>query len=666
MLRFGVDYYPEQWPQDRWDTDVRLMAEAGFNVVRLAEFAWSKLEPEEGVFDFEWLDRSIALFQEKQIGVVLGTPTAAFPAWLAHKYPEVLRVREDGLRVGYGSRREYCPNNPDYRQFARRITTAMATHFAANPGVIGWQIDNEFGDRCYCPVCREAFQGWLKQRYHTLAELNDRWGTVFWSHTYSDWAHIPLPLATIGSVQNPAHALDYRRFISDSYVSFQQEQVDILRANCPRHFITHDMMGFDYEGLNYYDLAKPLDFVSWNNYPISFWHLLPYTPSLPALAHDTMRGLKRKNFWVMEQQAGPSGWDKISPTPRPGMLRLWAYQSLAHGADGLIFFRWRTARVGGEQFWHGLLEHDGRASRRYAEIKQMGSELGQVADLIAAAEFRSQVAILHSYDSRFAFQVQGNKDTFSYGRHLSHLYTALWEQGINLDVLSPDADLSGYRLVIAPALYLLGEAEAANLSAFVRSGGVLLVTARSGVKDINNALVDRPFPGLLAEVCGVIVEEYDAILAGSPQAVRFESAGLNGQTVMVDTWCDILQPEGSQVVARYVESYYAGKAAVTRHRFGKGQAVYLGAFGQPDFYEKIIRWLLEECGIRPLLEKSTGVEVTERTQGDRIIRFVLNHDDKTGWVYLPSVHRDLLTNELVSGKIQVGANDILLLSSPVG
>ena len=243
----------------------------------------------------------------------------------------------------------------------------MAEHYAANPAVIGWQTDNEFGDRCYCPVCRAGFQNWLKECYGTLNELNERFGTIFWSQTYSEWSQIPLPSTISGAPPNPSLELDFKRFVSDTYVSFQQDQIEILRSKCPQHFITHDMMGFEYDGLDYFELAKPLDFVSWNNYPFSYWHKWAYTPASPALGHAAMRGLKNKNFWVMEQQAGPTGWQTLSSTPRPGALRRWAYQSIAHGADGVVFFRWRTARFGAEQYWHGLLDHDGRAGRRVEE-----------------------------------------------------------------------------------------------------------------------------------------------------------------------------------------------------------------------------------------------------------------------------------------------------------
>ncbi|MGD9048915.1 MAG: beta-galactosidase, partial [Anaerolineae bacterium] len=324
MFYFGVDYYPEHWPEKRWLEDARLMAEAGLNVARLAEFAWSRIEPREGEYDFDWLDHAILILADRGIRVILGTPTASPPPWLMARLPDAFRVREDGQRVTFGNRREYCPNNPDYQEHSRRIVTRMAEHYAGHPAVIGWQIDNEFGDRCYCPVCATAFQGWLRQRYGTLDELNERWGTIFWSHVYTDWAQIPVPLTT-GGAPNPGLALDFSRFMSDSYVAYQQMQIDILRERCQpsgaarRQVISHNLMGFKYDLINYFDLARSLDIVAWDNYQRMQWGMHAMVdPSYGALAADTMRGLRGQNFWVMEQQAGSGGWEVISVPPRPG------------------------------------------------------------------------------------------------------------------------------------------------------------------------------------------------------------------------------------------------------------------------------------------------------------------------------------------------------------
>ena len=663
MIRFGVDYYPEHWPEERWAIDAQLMLEAGMNVVRLGEFAWVKLEPQERIFDFDWLDRAIEIFHQKGLAVVLGTPTASPPVWLVQKTPEILRAKEDGSRVSFGTRRINCPSHPVYRERSRSITAAMAEHYAANPAVIGWQTDNEFGDRCFCPVCRAGFQNWLKECYGTLNELNERFGTIFWSQTYSEWSQIPLPSTISGAPPNPSLALDFRRFVSDTYVSFQQEQIEILRSKCPQHFITHDMMGFEYDGLDYFELAKPLDFVSWNNYPFGFWHKWIHTPASPALGHAAMRGLKNKNFWVMEQQAGPTGWQTLSSTPRPGVLRLWAYQSIAHGAEGIVFFRWRTARFGAEQYWHGLLDHDGRAGRRYDEIKQMGAELMHFGAEISGTEVRSRVAILQSYDSRFAFQVQANSDDFSYEKHIAQIYTALWGRNISADVVSATAELSKYEIVIAPALHVLTEEIAANLNSYVSSGGTLVVTPRTGVKNIDNVVVNQPFPGLLSAVCGVSVDEYDALTPDLSQSIVFDVGELAGQTLPVQIWCDILTPNGAEVLASYVKDYYTGKPAITRNQLGLGHAIYLGTFGDAAFYDAFFGWLLREKGLVCELTTPAGVEVCERWKGERVFRFILNHTDAPQLIHLPVGYRNLLNDKPVSGTIELATIDMLILES---
>ena len=664
MFRFGVDYYPEHWPEERWTTDAQLMAEAGFNVVRLAEFAWSKMEPAEGKFDFEWLDRAIDILHSQNISIILGTPTASPPPWLMKKSPELFRVREDGMRLTFGNRREYCPNHPLYHQFTDRIVNQMADRYANHPGVIGWQIDNEFGDRCYCPLCTEKFQTWLRSHYEALDELNQKWGTVFWSHVYNDWTEIPVPLATGGS-PNPGLALDYYRFCSDSYVAYQQMQIDILRAKCRNHFITHNFMGFNYDRLNYFDLARNLDFVTWDIYPRMQWTLEQgVNPSANALGHDTMRGLKSKNFWVMEQQAGPGGWEVLSVTPRPGELRLWAYQSIAHGADGIIFFRWRTARFGTEQYWHGLLDHDGSPSRRYEEVKRMGTEIKQIGKDILGSQVKSSIAMILSYDSRFAFQIQPNNPRFSYPDHFHQIYRAFHRQHASMDIVAPNADLSSYKIVIAPALHLLTPEIAENLKRYVRTGGTLVLTQRTGVKDESNTVIDQRLPGLLAESCGVEVEEYDSLSSQMQNGIEFVLPELAGHApVPVGVLCDILKPTSATVVARYTQDYYAGKPAITLNQFGTGRVVYVGAVGDSQLYDVLAKWLLGFTASQENFTVPSGVEVAQRVQGNKSFYFILNHNDSPQTIHAASPFRNLLNHTERNENIEVAPHDVLILVS---
>ena len=664
VFYFGVDYYPEQWPENRWSEDARLMKEAGFNIVRLAEFAWSRLEPKEGLFDFDWLDHVLEVLHEQGIVAVLGTPTASPPPWLMSQHPELFRVRDDGLQVSFGNRREYCPNHPLYHQYSRRIVSVMAEHFNSYPSVIGWQIDNEFGERCYCPVCQARFQEWLQNRYGTLEKLNTCWGTVFWSHVYTDWTEVPVPLTT-GGAPNPGLGLDFRRFVSDAYLAYQQMQVDILRKTCPKHFVTHNFMGFGYEGLNYYDLARTLDIVSWDNYPLGFWQkdLTVVDPSVLALSHDAMRGLKQQNFWIMEQQAGPSGWETVSPNPHPGELRLWAYQSIAHGADGVVFFRWRTARFGTEQYWHGLLDHNGQLSRRYNEIKGMGAELCKIGDSILGTSVKAQVAIIQSYDSRFAFQVQPNHHHFHYSDHITHLYQTLFRKNITVDVVAPETDLSGYKMVIAPALHILTESIASGLARYVREGGTLVVTPRTGVKDDSNAVVNQSLPGLLAEVCGVTVAECDSLIAGTSQSIRFNVPGLNNlDPLEARIWVDILAPAGAEVLAHYTDDYYAGRPAVTLNKHGKGQAIYVGTFGGTALYQALFGWLVERLTITSVSTALEGVEVAERWQGNRRLMFFLNHTTVAQTISLPAGYVNILEKKTLGRQVTMAPYDVIILS----
>jgi beta-galactosidase len=665
MLTFGVDYYPEQWPEERWPEDVRLMKEAGFNLARLAEFAWSKLEPEENRFQFEWLDLAIDLLAEHGISIILGTPTASPPAWVISRLPDLCRVRADGMRVTYGNRREYCPNHSGYRELARRIVCRMAEHYAGHPAVTGWQIDNEFGERCYCPRCQAAFQTWLKERYGRLDELNRCWGTVFWSHEYTNWDQIPLPLDTGGS-PNPGLALDFARFTSDTYVTFQREQVEILRQIQPGWEITHNFMGFGYDQINYFDLAKDLDHVSLDLYPRTQWSLPEdVDPSWLALAHDTMRGLKGKNYWMMEQQAGPGGWEIVSASPQPGELRLWAYQAIAHGADAVVFFRWRTARVGTEQYWHGLLDHSGRTTRRYEEIRRMGQEIQQIGDLLAGAQVKSQVALVLSYDSRFAFQVQANHPEFSYGAHFHELYHAFQTRHIPVDIVPPEANLDSYRLVVAPALHVLPEELAGKLAHFVEDGGVLLATPRTGVKDCSNRVVESPLPGLLREICGVEVEEYVSLPSGVRNRITYCHPALKSLPERgVRIWCDILSPRGALTVARYEEDFFAGKPALTLNHSGKGWAAYLGVYGEQELYNDLAGWLLELARIPAArLTTSKEVEVTERWQGGQRLLFLLNHSGQEQIVSLDGKYANLLDAAQTMGSyVKIPAYEVLILT----
>jgi beta-galactosidase len=659
-MYYGADYYPEHWPEERWPEDARLMREAGFNVARMAEFAWTKMEPREAEFDFGWLDRAIALLGEQGISTVLGTPTASPPAWVMRAYPECFLVREDGQRLTYGHRRNTCPTSPIYRQYSARIVTVMAEHYADNAHVIGWQIDNEFGDRCYCEACQRAFQEWLKSKYGSLEALNAAWGTVFWSHIYTAWQEIPLPWAT-SYTHNPSLALDYRRFVSDTYVDYQKLQVDILRRLNPDRFITHNLMGFRYPKLNYFHLAEDLDVVSWDNYPR--YRGQPDLASR-ALSHDTMRGLKGSNFWVMEEQSGPTGNVEVHSAPRPGEIAYWAWQAVAHGADGIVYFRWRTCRFGSEEYWHGILDHDGAPRRRYREVAQLGAALQRMGTQIDSSHSQATAALLLSYDSRFALQNQPQNPGFNYEAIFASYYRALWNRHIPMDIIPPDADLSRYMLVIAPALYILDDATAARLRDYAAGGGTLVTTCRSGVMDAHNVVVNQALPGLLASLCGIEVEEYDSRDPGDTLSLVAADL-LGGGSFVACTWADVLEPNGAEVLARYGAhsgaDYYAGRAAVTAHAFGRGQAIYVGTVPDDAFLDQLTGWLCKGRGIAAPLDVPQGIEVTVRDSGDARFLFLLNGTAEEQRVNVGSGGRDLAGGEAISGEMALDPLQVLIL-----
>jgi beta-galactosidase len=569
-------------------------------------------------------------------------------------------MNQEGRRLTYGLRREYCPNNLLYHQHTEQIVRKMAAHYANNPAVIGWQIDNEFGDLCYCETCRSTFHQWLQQKYSTLEKLNERWGTVFWSHIYTEWSQIPAPLNTARS-HNPGLALDYKRFMSDTYRAYQKKQIDILRQHSKDQFITHNLMGFGYNQLDYYDNAANLDFVSWDNYIRMQWNpQAKVDPSRAALSADTMRGLKKRNFWVMEQQSGGGGWEMVAVPPKPGELRLWTYQSIAHGADGILYFRWRTCRSGTEQNWQGILEHHGIPGRRYEEVAQVGRELKKIGDQLSGSQIKPQVAFMQSYDNRFAFQVQPNNPRFSYEGHFHDLYRGFYNANIPVEIISEMDDLAGYKIVIAPAMYVMPSETADNLAQFASRGGIVVFTARTGVKDEDNKVVNTKLPGLVAEMTGVEVEEYVSMPIDEDNEVQFGLPNLE-ETFSASVWADVLHPTTAKSIAWYMHDYFANQTAATMNHFGDGRVIYLGTFGDSSFYGAIARWVLEEANLLSLLVTPPGVEVAERWQNNQSLLFVLNHNKESQTITLPQDFTDLLTNSKICGKRTMNPYEVWIL-----
>ena len=635
-IYFGVDYYPEHWPRERWETDIRLMKEMGLDVVRLAEFSWSKLEPAEGEFNFGWLDEVIGLMAKSGIKCVLGTPSAAPPAWIIAQNPEIQPTDYHGRRRYFGGRHHDCQSNAVYREHIKRYVSAFAAHFGNNPNVIGWQIDNELGnshyDLCMCPSCEASFQDWLKNKYVDIETLNRKWGNVFWSQDYQDFGQIQAPKITVTG-QNPSAMLDWRRFCSDLIVDFHKFQSKILRAAAPGKFITHNYMGFA-DKVNYFDLAEDLEFVSHDQYPIGHFHPVHNILKADRLAAelDLMRATKNQSFWIMEQQSGVTGWEILGRAPRPGELGMWAMQCVAHGADAVVFFRWRTCTVGTEQYWHGILPHSGIPGRNYNELKSLIQKARPLMKEIQGSIPKTKVGIVFSYDQGYAINIQPHHPDMTYVDHLMKYYTALFNRNVPIDFVSDAADFGKYDLLIAPLQYIMPAWLENKYEEYVSKGGTLVMDMRAGVKDENNICrAEAPLPGkILGEVLGIEIHEYDCLRDTTAQ-VLWDGAGYE-----CEKWCDIIQLKSACALAVYDSEFYAGTPAVTFNRYGSGTAYYIGT--EPG--QKLAAKLAEELILRHKLDSfgntPLGVEIVHRAADKKDYIFVINHTNEQKRINIPS------------------------------
>jgi len=673
---FGADYYPDQTPEALWQQDASEMAAMGVTNVRIAEFAWALLEPEEGKFDFSWLQRALDLLHAHGIAVILGTPSAAPPPWLTQKHPEVLMVNDRGVTLSPGARRFTCPTNKTYRRLSLAIATEMARTFASTPGVIGWQIDNELtlddSPRCYCASCRQGFQQWLQGSYDTLRSLNQTWGTVFWSQTYTSFEQIPVPLPS-GAPPNPGLALDYDRYQSQANVTFLEEQLMMLRKLCPTHFVTTNNVSLT-DTINFRDLYRNLDFFSGDNYPGFFATMMSSSDSgisgspkmltpLIAFSHDYSRSIKDgKPFFIMEEQTGKAGQPTFSPQPEPGQLRLWSFQAIAHGAMGINYFRWDTADFGAEEYWHGLLNHDRSRSPGFEEVQRTIREMKSLGPDLLNASYVADLALCVDPNSGWAFVIQpGQPKLKTYLMNLIPWYGAIAAAHAGVDIVDATKDLSAYKVLFGPLMYVVSRQQAERIREFVQNGGTFIAGMRLGVKDEHSRIIEMPLPGLLGDVMGVTVQDYQPIYS-EKQRVRF-SGLLAGPDADCNIWADILNPGRADVLATYTGGAYAGKAAITSHTFGKGKAIYLGAHLEPAELARVLLMFMATNGIRSSFQVPRGVEVTRRRSGQRTIIYLLNHTAAPQTVSGIGNGKDLLTGSSYSGTVRLDRYGVSILQS---
>lgn len=659
-MKLGVCYYPEHWPPERWSVDAQQMRKAGISIIRVGEFAWTLMEPAPETYSWDWLDQAIETMTAEGHEVVLCTPTAAPPAWLIHTHPEILPVDEEGRRRRFGSRRHYCPNNPTFRTHTKRIVTALAERYGEHPHVLGWQIDNEFGcyfARCYCPVCVRDFQAWLKKKYQTLDALNEAWGTVFWSQTYNRWKQIEPPNLTVAE-PNPSHVLDYYRFSSDSWVAYQQLQIGTLRGTVSKdQFITHNIIG-SLTTLDYHDLARNLDFISWDSYPTGYAETEGqnlYSPSEipPRFAHDLgdpfitgffhalTHGLKQAPYWVMEHQTGAINWSVYNTGVRPGALRLWTWQAAASGAEAVVYFRWRASRFGLEQHHAGLRRHNGSADTGYADLLKIKPERQRLEDF-TALPLETSIGIILDYSTLWAIEMQPHRKGFAYLKHLFLFYRACKTLGIEPDIISPKVDLSRYKVLLVPSLFLIDEPMAKRLDDFAARGGTVLFSLRSGFKDINNLVTKQPLPGVLRTLVGAKIAHWHALPPKVKYSLQSEIPNLLPEATF---WAEALDPDArTKVLASYESMPFEGLAAITEKTHGKGKVLYAGIYPQISQAVSLMRYMLQIHKI-PALEIPAGLTVIRR--GERLL--AMNFTEKT------------LTFEAHGKSHRVDSRDLLVL-----
>jgi beta-galactosidase len=679
-IAFGGDYFPEQWSEDVWKEDIRLMKKANVNMVSVAVFAWSPLQPNEDTFCFDWLDRVMEMLWKNGIDVCLATSTAAQPNWLTKKHDDILFVKENGERVAPGSRQTYCINSPSYRKAVRRLVEGMALHYRDHPALKLWHVNNEYANKnsmCFCANCEKTFREWLKARYLTLDDLNEAWGTVYWSETYGDWDEIKTPRASAG-IRNGTKLMDYKRFLSEAFLSLYLEECRILRAITPHIPITTNFEA-DWSKFDHSLFKDELDIVSFNSYPnpcdsnATRW---------AALRYSMMRSLIGKPFMLMEQAPSQVDWYPINVNKRPGMMRLWSYQAIAHGSDSVMFFQWRASRKGAEKYHSGIVPHFGENSRIFKEACLLGNELRNLEDVVGST-VHSEVAVLLDNDSWWAVDNPygrgcksldneafwaSNCQPFpsvltSYFGELERYFYAVHAFNVPVDVIPAHYDLSKYKVVIAPVLHVLKPGFGESVDKFVRDGGTFVTTYLSGVVDDLLGVFLGGYLGPLRETLGILIEEYDPLPPDRKNTIEMKVRfpGFK-KRYGCSLWCDVVHATTARSLATFGEDYYAGTSCLTENSLGAGRAYYVATRPDDEFIRVFIGKVLTDVGIHtPQLP--TGIEFVRRSDGRRSFNFYLNHGNSAVEVPLPEgTHQDLLTGDVFENSMNIDKQDVRILT----
>lgn len=628
-MLLGVDYYPEQWDPALMDADMEAIREMGGNVIRIAEFSWHLMEPAEGQYDFSFFDHVVDKARKAGLRVILGTPTAAIPAWLAHRHPEILSQFENGQPRVFGGRHVCCYNSPELYAYSENIIRAMAGHFKGEPQVAAWQIDNEIGhegsDLCWCPRCREAFRRFLSEKFGgDIRRLNAAYGTAFWSQEYNSFDEIPLPAPTI-TTHNPALRLDWERFRSKSLCDFLDFQARLIRKIDPKAVIIHDFPGGGLDKhVDYAQAAKCLDVAAYNNYPVWGGQKNPLPPHEIAFGLDHIRGLKRRNFWITEAIMGAQGHDVTGCLPRPGQAKLWSWQGMAHGCESLLYFRYRGAVKGAEQFCYGIVDADNRRGRKFYEAQSFFQAAAPYAQALESP-IHSDVAIVYDYDSLASFRIQRQSLLLDCPGEMKKLYKAFYDRNVPTDVIPAEAGLSGYKVVLLPQLTVAKPEFREKAIRFVQQGGTLVLTCRCAVKDPdNNLFFGESLPVGYTGLAGVTVAETESLQ--EPDAFPVVGQGaFAGSAGHGGVFRDMLEVQDAEVLYRYGDPFYTEFAAVTRRREGAGMVYYLGCSLDEATTSGLMEVILADCRIEAT-PSPEGVEIVSRGGAEQKIRILMNHN----------------------------------------
>ena len=658
FILYGGDYNPEQWPESVWLEDAQLMQEAGVNMVSLAIFSWAKLEPHEGEFDFGWLDRIMDILHSHGIQINLATATAAPPPWLAKNYPDSLPMTRDGITLYPGSRQAYCPHSAAYKTLAARLVTKIAERYAQHPALVMWHINNEYGchvSESFTPAGTAAFRAWLQAKYESIERLNDAWGTAFWSQHYADWSEIHPP-RTAPTFVNPSQQLDWKRFSSNALLELMKMEADILRRITPDVPVVTNFMGF-FKPLDYWAWAEAEDVVSDDNYPDP---LDAHAHIGSAMRYDLMRSLRYGQPWLlMEQTPAAVNWRERNALKKPNQMRLWSYQALAHGANGILFFQWRAAKAGAEKFHGAMVPHAGKDTRVFREVVQLGHELKQLSALTATTN-HAEVAIVFDWDNWWALELDSHPSADMNIMKFAPYYAALYLAGHTVDFVPSTVSLDKlrqYKLVVVPNLYLTQAGVGEVFEQYVAEGGHMIIGAFSGITNADDHIWLGGYPAPFRKLLGIRIEEYEAY--GWDQHNQLITD--DEESFACGTWRDAIQHEGAHALARFGEDHYADAPAITQNTFGKGSAVYVGTC--PDM--TAMQWLMgrvcEEAGVVALLAAPPGVEVTVREGNGHKFVFVLNQTGAPVEVRLPQEMRDVLSGKTQAGVLQLPAYGVAVL-----